>query len=328
MSEIIIYQTADGKSKVDVKLEDNNIWLTQGQMVDIFNTTKQNISLHIKNIFDEGELNPISVVKEYLTTASDSKNYNTKYYNIDVIIALGYRIKSKQGTQFRIWATNILKEYIEKGFAMDDKRLKQVGGGNYWKELLDRIKDIRSSEKVIYRQVLDLYATSKDYNGSAPETLEFFKIVQNKLHYAAHGNTAAEIIFNRVNADKPFMGLTTFSGNQPTKKEAQIAKNYLDEKELKILNNIVSGYFDFAEAYAIKKEHLYMKDYIEHLDKILSANGNEILQNAGKVSNKQAMNKVNTEYKIYQEQTLTEVEKTYLETIKTLEKQITKKKKE
>ena len=243
-----------------------------------------------------------------------------------MIISLGYRIKSSIATQFRIWATERLKEYIIKGFTMDDERLKQNGGGNYWKELLDRIRDIRSSEKVLYRQVLDLYATSKDYDAKAPETIEFFKVVQNKLHYAAHGHTASEVIYERVDSDKPFMGLTTFSSELPTKSEAKIAKNYLTPEELKILNNLVSGYFDFAEIYAARHEYLYMKDYLKQLDNILSATGEKVLQNAGKIKHSDAMRKVDAEYKKYQQKTITPVEAAYLESLKTIEKSLSKKK--
>ena len=241
--EIIIYQTNNGKNNIDVKLEGETVWLTQAQLVELYQSSKSNVSEHIKHIFEEKELEENSVVRKFRTTASDGKQYEVAHYNLDMIISLGYRIKSSIATQFRIWATERLKEYIIKGFTMDDERLKQNGGGNYWKELLDRIRDIRSSEKVLYRQVLDLYATSRDYDAKAPETIEFFKVVQNKLHYAAHGHTASEVIYERVDSDKPFMGLTTFSGDLPTKSEAKIAKNYLTPEELKILNNLVSGYF-------------------------------------------------------------------------------------
>ena len=324
--EIVIYQDENGNTQLEVKLDDNTVWLTQTQMAELFDTTKQNISLHIKNIFDEGELFQNSVVKDYLTTAADGKNYSTNYYNLDMIIAVGYRVRSNAGTAFRRWATSILHEYIQKGFAMDDERLKGNGGGNYWKELLDRIRDIRSSEKLLYRQVLDLYATAVDYNPKAPESIEFFKIVQNKLHYATHGHTAPEVIYERIDAEKPFMGLKSFAGALPTKQEAKIAKNFLDEKELKILNNLVSGYFDFAEVYAEQHKHLYMKDYIRQLDTILSANGQPLLQDAGKISHKTAMEKVDTEYKKYQQITITPVEQAYLETIKGIEAKIKKKK--
>ena len=316
--ELIIYQSEDGLTQIDVKLEDENIWLNQEQLVLLFQSSKANVSEHIKNIFDEGELSENSVVRKFRTTAKDGKNYNVSYYNLDMIISLGYRIKSSIATRFRIWATERLKEYMIKGFTMNDARLKGLGGGNYWKELLDRIRDIRSSEKVMYRQVLDLYATSVDYDPKSDESIEFFKIVQNKLHYAVHGNTAAEVIYNRVDADKPFMGLTTFGGELPRIKDIGLAKNYLNENELKILNNMVSGYFDFAEIQAMKKKPMYMKDYIAHLDSILSSSGNKLLEDSGQISHKQAMKKAEKEYRKYQNKTLTEVEKSYLETIKEL----------
>lgn len=324
--EIIIYQTNDGKNKIDVKLEGETVWLTQAQLVELYQSSKSNVSEHIKHIFEEKELEENSVVRKFRTTASDGKQYEVAHYNLDMIISLGYRIKSSIATQFRIWATERLKEYIIKGFTMDDERLKQNGGGNYWKELLDRIRDIRSSEKVLYRQVLDLYATSRDYDAKAPETIEFFKVVQNKLHYAAHGHTASEVIYERVDSDKPFMGLTTFSGDLPTKSEAKIAKNYLTPEELKILNNLVSGYFDFAEIYAARHEYLYMKDYLKQLDNILSATGENVLQNAGKIKHSDAMKKVDAEYKKYQQKTITPVEAAYLESLKTIEKSLSKKK--
>lgn len=324
--EIIIYQTNDGKNKIDVKLEGETVWLTQAQLVELYQSSKSNVSEHIKHIFEEKELEENSVVRKFRTTASDGKQYEVAHYNLDMIISLGYRIKSSIATQFRIWATERLKEYIIKGFTMDDERLKQNGGGNYWKELLDRIRDIRSSEKVLYRQVLDLYATSRDYDAKAPETIEFFKVVQNKLHYAAHGHTASEVIYERVDSDKPFMGLTTFSGDLPTKSEAKIAKNYLTPEELKILNNLVSGYFDFAEIYAARHEYLYMKDYLKQLDNILSATGEKVLQNAGRIKHSEAMKKVDAEYKKYQRKTITPVEAAYLESLKKIEKDLSKKK--
>ncbi len=320
MNEIVIYQTDDGKNRVDIKLENGTLWLSQEQIGMVFNKAKSTINEHIKNIFDDGELDKSIVMKKFGNSEFSTKP--TNYYNLDMVIAVGYRVKSPQGVQFRKWATEILKEYMIKGFAMDDDRLKQSGGGDYWKELLDRIKDIRSSEKVFYRQVLDLYATSKDYDKNSDEAKQFFKIVQNKLHYATHGHTASELIYDRVSADKDFMGLSSFRGSEPTKAEAKIAKNYLSEDELKILNNLVSGYFDFAEVYAQRHEHLYMKDYVEHLDKILTATGERILQTAGTISHKQAMSKVDTEYKAYQEKTLSPVERDYLEAIKSIEKSI------
>ncbi len=321
---IIFYQTDDGKSKIEVKLENDSVWLSQAQLVELYKSSKSNISEHIKNIFQEGELEEISVVRNFRTTAVDGKSYNVAYYNLDMIISLGYRIKSQIATKFRIWATERLKEYIIKGFTIDDERLKSLGGGSYWKELLDRIRDIRSSEKVMYRQVLDLYATSVDYDPLSPESIEFFKIVQNKLHYAAHGNTAAEVIYNRADSDKPYMGLTVFAGDEPTIKEVTVAKNYLNEDELKILNNLVSGYFDFAEIQAMKRKPMYMSDYIKQLDSILSATGEKVLTNAGSVSHKEAMDKAKKEFKKYRENTLSAVEKAYLESIKQLETKIGK----
>ena len=322
--EIIFYQTEKGKSKIEVKLENDSVWLSQAQLVELYKSSKSNISEHIKNIFQEGELEEISVVRNFRTTAVDGKSYNVAYYNLDMIISLGYRIKSQIATKFRIWATERLKEYIIKGFTIDDERLKSLGGGSYWKELLDRIRDIRSSEKVMYRQVLDLYATSVDYDPQSPESIEFFKIVQNKLHYAAHGNTAAEVIYNRADSDKPYMGLTVFAGDEPTIKEVTVAKNYLNENELKILNNLVSGYFDFAEIQAMKRKPMYMSDYIKQLDSILSATGEKVLTNAGSVSHKEAMDKAKKEFKKYREKTLSAVEKVYLESIKQLETKIGK----
>ncbi|MGI6766818.1 MAG: virulence RhuM family protein [Lentihominibacter sp.] len=316
--EVIIYQSEDGLTRIDVKLEDETIWLTQQQLVNLYQTSKSNVSEHIKNIFEECELEEDSVVRKFRTTASDGKSYNVFHYNLDMIISLGYRIKSSVATRFRIWATERLKEYMIKGFTMDDARLKELGGGNYWKELLDRIRDIRSSEKVMYRQVLDLYATSVDYNPKSEESIQFFKIVQNKLHYAAHGHTAAELIYERVDADKPFMGLTSFEGELPRMKDIGIAKNYLSEDELKILNNLVSGYFDFAEIQAMKKRPMYMKDYISQLDAILSSTRENLLDSAGKISHQQAMDKTQAEYRKFQAKTLTEVEKSYFDTIKAI----------
>lgn len=323
--EILIYQSEEGSTKIEVRLENETIWLTQAQLVELYQSSKSNISEHIKHIFEEGELSENSVVRKFRTTATDGKDYNTTYYNLDMIISLGYRIKSHIATKFRIWATERLKEYIVKGFTMDDERLKQMGGGGYWYELLNRIRDIRSSEKVLYRQVLDLYSTSVDYDPNTPESVKFFKIVQNKLHYAAHGHTAAEIIYLRADSDKLFMGLTVFPGEQPSSKDITVAKNYLNSEELKILNNLVSGYFDFAEIQAMKRKPLYMSDYIKQLDNILSATGEKLLLNPGSVSHKQALEKAKAEFKKYQVKTLSPVEKDYLENIKSLQKIIDKK---
>jgi hypothetical protein len=296
-------------------------------MAELFQTTPQNITLHLKNIFEEGELHEDATCKDFLqvqTEGSRKVGRKQKFYNLDAVISVGYRIKSRIATKFRIWATERLKEYLIKGFTMDDERLKQLGGGGYWYELLNRIRDIRSSEKVMYRQVLDLYATSVDYDPYAPESVEFFKIVQNKLHYAAHGHTAAEVIFQRADSDKPFMGLTVFPGEQPTSKDITIAKNYLNEEELKILNNLVSAYFDFAEIQAIKHRLMYMSDYVKQLDNLLSASGEKLLSNAGSVSHRQAIEKANDEFRKYQLKTLSPVEKAYFENIKAVQKKIEK----
>lgn len=318
--EIIIYQTDDGSTHIDVKMEDETVWLTQAQLVQLYQTSKSNVSEHIKHIFEEGELEENAVVRKFRKTAADGKSYNTTYYNLDMIISLGYRIKSSIATNFRRWATERLKEYMIKGFTMDDERLKQLGGGSYWKELLDRIRDIRSSEKVLYRQVLDLYATSVDYDPTSAESIRFFKIVQNKLHYAAHGHTAAEVIYQRADASKPFMGLKTFKGEMPVLSDVKVAKNYLDENELKIMNNLVSGYFDFAEVQAMRHNPMHMSDYIEHLDRVLSTTGEKLLEGAGTVSHKQALAKAEQEYRKYQVETLSPVEEAYLETIRETEK--------
>src|SRR5574344_496344 len=329
--EIILYQAENGTTKIEVRLENENIWLTQAQLVELYQSSKSNISEHIKHIFEEGELSEELVVRKFRTTtkhgAIEGKTQEnwTNFYNLDMIISLGYRIKSHIATKFRIWATERLKEYIVKGFTMDDERLKQMGGGGYWYELLNRIRDIRSSEKVLYRQVLDLYATSVDYDPNTPESVEFFKIVQNKLHYAAHGHTAAEVIYQRADSDKPFMGLTVFPGEQPSSKDITVAKNYLNAEELKILNNLVSGYFDFAEIQAMKRKPMYMADYIKQLDSILSAAGEKLLHTPGSVSHKQAIEKAKAEFKEYQAKPLSPVEKDYLENIKSLQKKIDKK---
>lgn len=320
-NEILIYQSENGMTKIDVRIVDETVWLTQAQLCELYQTSKSNVSEHIKHIFEEGELEQDSVVRKFRTTGTDGKCYNVIHYNLDMIISLGYRIKSRIATNFRRWATERLKEYMIKGFTMDDERLKNLGGGNYWKELLDRIRDIRSSEKVMYRQVLDLYATSVDYNPKSVESVAFFKMVQNKLHYAAHGHTAAEVIFERADAEQPFMGLRTFFGDFPTKKDIGVAKNYLDEKELKVLNNIVSGYFDFAEIQAMRHNPMYMSDYVEYLDNVLKATGENVLEGAGSVSHAQAMTKANEEYQKYQIQNLSPIEKEYLLTIKDIEKQ-------
>jgi hypothetical protein len=293
-------------------------------MAELFQRDRSVIGKHVRNIFKEGELVKDSVWAKFAYTAADGKEYNVDFYNLDVIISVGYRVKSIRGTQFRIWANSVLKEYIIKGFAMDDDRLKGNGGGNYWKELLNRIRDIRSSEKVLYRQVLDLYATSVDYNPQSEESITFFKIVQNKLHYAAHGHTAAEVIYERADAEKPFMGLTSFSGELPALKDIGVAKNYLKEDELKILNNLVSGYFDLAEINAIEHKPMYMSDYVEQLDSVLSSGNRKLLAGAGSVSHDQAMKKAKDEYRKYQEITLSPVEEEYLKSIRGVEKEVKK----
>lgn len=321
--DIVIYQTQDGLTKINVKFEDETVWLTQAQLVELYQSSKANISEHIKHIFEEGELTEESTVRKFRTVQIEGKREVSReqtFYNLDMIISLGYRVKSAVATQFRRWASDLIKEYLKKGYALDDKRLKELGGGDYWKELLDRIRDIRSSEKVMYRQVLDLYATSADYNPKSAESVAFFKMVQNKLHYAAHGNTAAEVIYTRADSDKEFMGLTAFEGDFPTKKDIKIAKNYLTQDELKILNNLVSAYFDLAEINAIEHKTMYMSDYVEHLDRILSSTGKEVLDNAGSISHKQAMEKAEAEYQKFIQKNLSPVEKAYLETIKLLEK--------
>ena len=301
------------------------MWLTQQQMSELFQTSRTNVVEHIKHIYEEGELDEISTCRNFRQVRKEGNREVTRqipHYNLDMIISLGYRIKSVIATRFRQWATKRLKEYMIKGFTIDDERLKGNGGGNYWKELLDRIRDIRSSEKVLYRQVLDLYATSVDYNPHSEESVRFFKIVQNKLHYAAHGHTAAEVIYQRADAQKPFMGLTSFSGELPALKDIGIAKNYLEENELKVLNNLVSGYFDLAEINAIEHKPMYMDDYVKQLDSVLSSGNRKLLTGSGSVSHKQALEKAKSEYRKYQEITLTPVEKAYLESIKEVSKEV------
>ena len=330
-NEIIIYQTQDGQTKIDVRIENETVWLTQNQMAELFQTTKQNISLHIKNIFEEGELTEDSTVKDYLTVQNEGSrkvSRNVMHYNLDVIISVGYRVKSLRGTQFRIWATQVLKEYMKKGFALNDDLLKQAGGGGYWQELLERIRDIRSSEKVFYRQILDIYATSTDYNPNAEETKLFFKVVQNKMHFAAHGHTAAEVIYLRADSTKDNMGLTVFKGKHPKKDEVTVAKNYLDEKELNILNRITSAYLEFAELQAIRHIPMTMKDWLAKLDDFIKMTGSELLENPGKISKLEAENKALAEYAKYKEtikDELSEVEKHFLESVKQTQKQLEKK---
>ena len=320
---IVVYADDNCQQQVDVRFQDETVWLTQAQLVELYQSSKANVSEHIKNIFDEGELDKNSVVRKFRTTASDSKNYEVNYYNLDMIISLGYRIKSNIATKFRIWATDRLREYITKGFAIDSERLKNLGGGNHWKELLDEIRDIRSSEKVLYRQVLDLYATAEDYDPKTDQSQRFFAIVQNKLHYAAHGNTAGEVIYYRVDSDKPFVGITNFKGKQPTQAEAMVAKNYLSQKELKVLNNLVSAYFDIAEINAMEEKQMRMADHLRELDAILSSTGRKLLDNAGKIiSTKQAKEKALAEYRKYKAKNLSGVEEDYLENIKKTAKKL------
>ncbi|NCP06952.1 MAG: virulence RhuM family protein [Flavobacteriales bacterium] len=319
-SEFIIFKTQDEKISVDVRLNEQDVWLTQDQLALLFGVERPGITQHIKNIFLEGELQENSVSKKFLRTAADGKKYSTKHYNLDMIISLGYRVNSKMATQFRIWATKRLNEYIRKGFTMDDERLKNLGGGGYWKELLQRIRDIRASEKVFYRQVLDIYSTSMDYDPKADVSITFFKKVQNKIHYAVHGQTAAEVIYTRADAEKEFMGLMTFVGERPYLKDVTIAKNYLNEKELRALGQIVSGYLDFAERQAEREQAMTMKDWTEHLDRILTMSGEKLLLGAGTISHEVAVEKATIEYKKYQQKTLSEAEKNYLENLKAIEK--------
>lgn len=321
--DIIIYQSEDGNTKIDVHFVDETVWLTQQQMAELFQSSRTNVVEHIQHIYEEGELDEASTCRKFRQVRTEGNRQVTReisYYNLDMIISLGYRVKSIIATNFRRWATDRLKEYMVKGFTMDDERLKNLGGGNYWKELLDRIRDIRSSEKVLYRQVLDLYATSIDYNPKSDESVRFFKIIQNKLHYAAHGHTAAEIIYERADADKPFIGLTSFKGDFPTLNDTKVAKNYLSEDELKILNNLVSGYFDLAEINAIEHRLMYMKDYVDRLDAVLISGNRDVLTDSGKISHKQALEKAEKEYRKYQRDNLSPVEKSYLESIKQTEK--------
>ena len=326
--DIVIYQTEDGGTKIDVRFEGETVWLTQQQMAELFGSSRTNIVEHTRPIDEEGEWDEDSTCRKCRQVRDEGGRQVSRvipHYNLDMIISLGYRVKSRIATHFRRWATERLKEYMLKGFTMDDERLKELGGGNYWKELLARIRDIRSSEKVMYRQVLDLYATSVDYDPNSAESIAFFKMVQNKLHYAAHGHTAAEVIYERADADKPFMGLTAFLGDFPTAKDIGIAKNYLTEEELRILNGIVSGYFDFAEVQAMRHRPMHMSDYVEHLDRVLSSTGEQLLVGAGKVSHKQAIEKANREYQRFVVQNLSPVEEAYLQTIKEVEKTAKKK---
>ena len=317
-NKFLIYTDGSGLTKIDVKLEENTLWLTQAQMCELYQTSKSNVSEHIKHIFEEGELQEEAVVRKFRTTAADGKLYLTTFYNLDMIIALGYRVRSIIATRFRQWATERLKEYIVKGFTLDDERLKKLGGGGYWKELLERIRDIRATEKVLYRQVLEIYATSIDYDPRASISQEFFKKVQNKIHYAIHGRTAAELIVERADAEKDFMGLLTFKGNQPTLVEAKTAKNYLDAKELRAMGQLVSGYLDFAERQAEREQPMTMNDWANYLDRILTMSGEQLLQGAGSVSHAEAMEHATNEYRKYKQRTISDVEQDYLDAIKRL----------
>ena len=324
-NKVIIYTANDGKTKIDVKLEEDTLWLTQAQMCELYQSSKSNVSEHIKHIFEEGELNEESVVRKFRTTAADGKEYLVSHYNLDMIIALGYRVRSITATRFRQWATERLKEYIVKGFTLDDERLKKLGGGSYWKELLERIRDIRASEKVLYRQILEIYATSIDYDPRAQVSQEFFKKVQNKIHYAIHGHTAAELIVERADAEKDFMGLLTFKGNHPTLIEAKTAKNYLNEKELRAMGQLVSGYLDFAERQAEREQVMTMNDWAAYLDRILTMSGEQLLQGSGSVSHEEAMEHATMEYRKYKQRTLSDVERDYLFSIKSIEDSVKKK---
>lgn len=322
-SEFILFKTEDEKISVDVRLENETVWLTQDQIAMLFDKSRSTITEHILNVFNEGELEENATCRKFRQVRMEGNRTVERevvHYNLDVIISVGYRVKSLRGTQFRIWATKRLNEYIRKGFTMDDERLKNLGGGGYWKELLQRIRDIRSSEKVFYRQVLDIYATSIDYDPKTDVSIDFFKKVQNKIHFAVHGQTAAEVIFTRVDAEKEFLGLTTFLGNRPYLKDVTVAKNYLDEKELRALGQIVSGYLDFAERQAEREQAMTMKNWAEHLDRILTMSGEQLLQGAGTISHEKAVEKATTEYKKYQQKTLSEVEKSYLENLKAIER--------
>lgn len=312
-SAVIIYQSPDGTTKIDVKVDGDTVWLTLEQIAKLYDKGKSTINEHILNIYAEGELNESASKRKI--GISDFSTKPTNYYNLDVIIAVGYRVKSPRGTQFRIWATERLKEYLVKGYVLDDDRLKNLGGGSYWKELLGRIRDIRASEKVFYRQILEIYATSIDYDPKARITLNFFKQVQNKIHYAVHGHTAAEVIYTRANAEKEFMGLTTFSGTKPELKDALIAKNYLNFNELRALGQLVSGYLDFAERQAERHVPMKMADWVQHLDNILTSNNEKLLIDARTVSHDEAVEKAKVEYREYQQNTLSEIEKAFLDSI-------------
>lgn len=327
-SDILIYQTEDGITKIETRLQEDTVWLSQMQLAELFQKSRVTITEHIGNIFKEGELDENLVSRKFRLTAADGKIYDTTFYNLDVIISVGYRVKSHRGTQFRIWATQRLKEYLVKGFTMNDDLLKQAGGGNYFEELLSRIRDIRTSEKVFWRKVLDIYATSIDYNPNTETSQLFFKTIQNKMHWAAHGNTAAEVIYKRIDANKPNLGLTNFKGSRPTKEETEIAKNYLNEKELNILNRTVVAYLELAELQALNQRPMYMKDWIERLDDFLKMAGNEVLQHSGTISHEKAIEKANQEYQLFKEKNkneLSNVEKDFIKQLEQAEKNLGKK---
>lgn len=329
--EMLVYQAEDGLTRVDVRLDGETVWLSQAQLTRLYHSSKANISEHIRHILEDGELSEAATVRKFRTVQTEGNREVSReiaHYNLDMILAVGYRVRSSVGVQFRQWATARLKEYMIKGFTLDDERLKNFGGGDYWKELLDRIRDIRSSEKMLYRQVLDLYATSVDYDPHSEESVRFFQIVQNKLHYAAHGHTAAQVVYERADANQPFMGLQSFSGEIPVRRDIGVAKNYLTEDELRVLNNLVSGYFDLAEISAIEHRPMRMADYVAQLDAVLSSGGRPLLADAGSVSRKQALEKAEEEYRKYQARTLSPVERAYLDTVKALEKTAARKSRE
>lgn len=331
-ADVVLYQADDGSTKLQVRMEDGTVWLSQAQMAELFQTSKQNVSQHVANVFEEDELKAdAATVKDFLTVRSEGSREvrrEVRHYNLDVIISVGYRVKSLRGTQFRRWALDVLREYLVKGFAMDDERLKGVGGGDYWRELLERIRDIRSSEKVLYRQVLDLYGTSADYDPRAPESRTFFKVVQNKLHYAAHGRTAAELIAERADASKPHMGLTSFAGEQPKRSDVRVAKNYLTQDELTTLNRMVSAYFELAELRALRRQPMHMQDWVDELDVFAERYGEGVLPNAGSISHKAALGRAELEFDAYRKRTVDEptaVEREYLASLKKAEKQVERK---
>lgn len=317
-SLLLMYTTPDGVTKVDVTFDDDTVWLTQDQMAELFQKSKSTINYHIQQVYEDGELNRDATMRKFENFEFSTKPLN--FYNLDMVISVGYRVKSQRGVQFRLWAAGIIKEYMRKGFAMDDARLKELGGGGYFKELLERIRDIRASEKVFYRQVLEIYATSVDYDPRAEISVEFFKKVQNKIHYAVHGETAAEVIYHRADAEKEFMGLMSFAGSQPTLNEAKVAKNYLNARELRAMGQIVSGYLDFAERQAEREQSMTMQDWAAHLDRMLTMSGEQLLRDAGSISHEQAMQKATEEYKKYKARTLSKVEQDYLLCMKDLQK--------